>query len=66
MLYKRGERADIKNYRPISIIPVVAKVFEKIIYNQPYAYLTVLFEVMFKSSIIASFTWLFQVFCPGL
>ena len=30
----------MNNYRPISIIPVVAKVFERIIYDQLYAYLS--------------------------
>ncbi|CAB4019988.1 Hypothetical predicted protein [Paramuricea clavata] len=38
-LFKKGERRDLNNYRPISIIPVVAKVFERIIYDQVYAYL---------------------------
>ena len=40
-LFKQGERSDLNNYRPISIIPVVAKVFERIVYNQFYEYLTV-------------------------
>ena len=40
-LYKRaGKRNDMTNYRPISIIPAVAKVFERIIYDQVYKYLT--------------------------
>ena len=30
----------MNNYRPISIIPVVAKVFERIIYDQAHAFLT--------------------------
>ena len=30
----------MNNYRPISIIPVVPKVFERIIYDQAYAFLT--------------------------
>lgn len=38
-LFKQGERSDLTNYRPISVIPVVAKVFERIIYNQVYAFL---------------------------
>ena len=33
-------RSDPSNYRPISIIPVVAKVFERIVYDQLYSYLT--------------------------
>ena len=39
-LLKHGERSDLNNYRPISIVPVVAKVFERIIYDQLYSYLT--------------------------
>ena len=34
------KRSDPTNYRPISVIPVVAKVFERIIYDQLYHYLT--------------------------
>ena len=30
---------DLNNYRPISVIPAVAKIFEKIIYDQLYQYL---------------------------
>ena len=33
---KAGSRSDPSNYRPISIIPVVAKVFERIIFDQLY------------------------------
>ena len=40
-LYKKcGNRSDPSNYRPISIISVVAKVFERIVYDQPYRFLT--------------------------
>ena len=39
-LFKHVERRDLNNYRPIWIIPVVAKVFERIIYDQIYAFLT--------------------------
>ena len=38
-LFKQGERHDPNNYRPISIIPVVAKVFERIIYDQVKAFI---------------------------
>ena len=38
-LFKQGKRHDPNNYRPISIIPVVAKVFERIIYDQVKAFI---------------------------
>ena len=38
-LYKQGDRGDANNYRSISVIPIVAKVFERIVYEQLYAYL---------------------------
>jgi len=40
-LYKNSlKRNDPTNYRPISVIPVVAKVFERVVYDQVYHYLT--------------------------
>ena len=38
-LFKHGERSNIDKYRPISVVSVVGKVFERIIYNQLFAYL---------------------------
>ena len=37
-LFKVGDRNDVNNYRPISVILVVAKVFEIIVYDQLYMY----------------------------
>ena len=34
-----GSKSNPGNYRPISIIPVIAKIFEKIIFDQLYEYL---------------------------
>ena len=39
-LFKQGNRSNVNNYRPISVIPVVAKVFERIVNDQLYDYLT--------------------------
>ena len=39
-LFKQGNRDDMNNYRPISVVPIIAKVFERIVYDQLYAYLT--------------------------
>ena len=38
-VYKSGARNDPSNYRPISVIPVIAKIFERIVYDQLYEYL---------------------------
>ena len=38
-LFKNGVKNDPNNYRPISVIPAVSKIFENIIFDQLYAYL---------------------------
>ena len=39
-LHKNYARTDPDNYRPISILPIISKVFEKILYEQLYEYLS--------------------------
>ncbi len=39
-LHKGGDPHDISNYRPISIINSIAKIFEKLIFNQLSQYIT--------------------------
>ena len=39
-IHKQGKRNCVDNYRPISIIPAVAKVFERLIYDQVFQYIT--------------------------
>ena len=39
-IFKSGEKEDLNNYRPISVIPTLARVFERLIYNQIYDHLT--------------------------
>ena len=40
-LFKKGSRDDPNNCRPISVISVQAKVFERIVHDQLYSYLEV-------------------------
>jgi hypothetical protein len=38
-LFKKGQRSLLDNYRSISILPVVSKLMEIILYNQMFEYL---------------------------
>ena len=38
-IFKKGDKQLIKNYRPISLLPICGKIFEKIIFNNLYSYL---------------------------
>ena len=38
-IYKAGLRTHLDNYRPISILPVLSKVFERVVQQQVYDYL---------------------------
>ena len=39
-IYKKGENYLLENYRPISILPSISKVFERIIHKQLFNYFT--------------------------
>ena len=39
-IHKKGPRDLIENYRPISILPVISKIMERILYEQIYQYLS--------------------------
>ena len=39
-LFKSGERNDPNNFRPISVLPTIARVFERLVYKQMYTNLT--------------------------
>ena len=38
-IFRAGSKADAGNYRSISVLSVIAKLFEKAIFNQVYTYL---------------------------
>lgn len=39
-VYKKGNKECITNYRPVSILPIFGKIFEKIIYRRLYSFLS--------------------------
>ena len=38
-IFKEGDNAEMSNYRPISVLPVIARVFEKHIANKLYQHM---------------------------
>lgn len=38
-VFKKGDVADLSNYRPIAILPTISKVFEKILFNRLLEYI---------------------------
>lgn len=38
-MFKKGDTSDMNNYRPISILPLLNKVFEKLIYSRLLSHL---------------------------
>ena len=38
-IYKSGDKAECNNYRPISVLSIMAKAFEKLISKQLFKYL---------------------------
>ena len=39
-VHKAGDKEDPYNYRPIAVLPTIARVFEKLIYGELYNYFT--------------------------
>ena len=37
-IHKKKDKIDKTNYRPVSILPNISKLYEKLIYNQLYDY----------------------------
>ena len=38
--HRKGDKQNLKNYRPISLLPVAGKIFERILYNNMYEFFT--------------------------
>ena len=40
-IFKKGDQSLLINYRPISLLPTISKVFERIIFDQMYHYFNI-------------------------
>ena len=45
-VFKKGDKQLLKNYRPISLLPIIGKIFERLLYNQ-------MFEIFFGNDLIS-------------
>ena len=47
-IYKKDDPQQFGNYRPVSVLPIFSKIFEKIIYSRLYSFLTTM-NVIYES-----------------
>ena len=57
LMNKGGRRGDRSNYRPISVLPVGSRLFEKLIYDQLYNYLDKNRYLVSHQSVFRSLHW---------
>ena len=38
-VYKKGDKQCLKNYRPVSLLPICGKIFERLIFNEMFRFL---------------------------
>ena len=38
-LFKKNDRTEVGNYRPVSILSITSKIFERVVYDQVESYL---------------------------
>ena len=53
-IFKSGHSDDRSNYRPISVLPFLSRVFEKLVFNQLYEYLDKIKLIHYKQSELRS------------
>ena len=53
-VFKGGLTDDLSNYRPISVLPTIARMFEKLLYNHSY-------EILTENDILGNKQWGFRL-----
>jgi len=46
-IFKAGSRDNVSNYRPVSVLPVISKIFERVMCNRLVNYLEI-FDILYK------------------
>ena len=39
-IHKRDDKQNVKNYRPVPLLPIFGEIFERLIYNEMYSFFT--------------------------
>jgi hypothetical protein len=47
-VFKSGDRTDLNSYRPISVIPLVSKILEKIVFKRLFGFLSANYSLFSK------------------
>ena len=37
-IHKRDDKQNVKNYQPVSLLPIFGKIFERLMYNEIYSF----------------------------
>ena len=37
-IHKKGDKQTLKNYRPVSLLPICSKIFERLLYNEMFGF----------------------------
>ena len=46
-IHKRDDKQNVKNYRPVSLLPIFGKIFERLIYNEMYSFINIFKSIRF-------------------
>ena len=72
-IYKKGDQSDFTNYRPVSLLPVVAEVCKKMVFKHVFHYLKVnkiinVHQSGFTpgDSTVNQLVYLYDLFCNAL
>ena len=37
-IHKKGDKQTLKDYRPVSLLPICSKIFERLLYNEMFGF----------------------------
>ena len=72
-IYKKGEKDQLNNYRPISLLPTVSKILEKIVFKHVYNFMHT-HDILSKhqsgfrpgDSTVNQLAYMYHIFCEAL